>query len=473
MEVKTLKKQLFKEIDAVLSEFANMFSRKRTFQWFCIFIYGLLLRFDFRGVTSLIRCFNLKERCYEQILNFLHSPSWNLRDVIYYWLGIVLRRVNSFYVKGHLLFIGDATMFSKAAKKMPAVKKLHDSSQNNNRPKYFFGHYFGFISLLIGGPDKLFALPIIGEIQDGLKKIRKYQQKKIPIVEGKEDITTITLMLEMGCSLVQRVKQKSLLVLDGYYASKKTFLMAKDCINDKGENILQVIVRMKYSTVAYLNPLNCSKDRGRIKLKKLFQNSKNEFTTITINVYGKKETVSYLCLDLYWSDLTEKLRFVLVNCNGKNFILACSNSIFSPEEIIKIYSYRFKIEVTFSNLKHLLKAFDYHFWSKYLPKIKHNRKKGEAQRALTIDQIKAAVNKIEVIEGFVNFCSIALGILQILCIKYSKEINKLNGAYKRTRTTTIPTEEDTRNVLQSIYFFTSRKTRYSFVFNLIRAKQKK
>lgn len=255
---------LFKEIDEILLGFKNAFSREKSFQWFCIVIYGLLFRFDSHGVTSFIRCFNLKEKCYEQILNFFHSSSWCLRDITYYWIKGLMKRVDPYRIEGHLLFVGDATMVTKEGRRMPAVKKLHDSSQNTNRPKYFFGHYFGFISLVIVSPFKLFALPIVGEIQDGIKSLRKYQHdKKIPMVNGQEDITTVTLMVEMACRFVRRIQQNSLVVLDGYYATKKTFLMAWNCLNDKGEQILQVLVRMKKSTVAYLeSPRIPNKERG-------------------------------------------------------------------------------------------------------------------------------------------------------------------------------------------------------------------
>jgi hypothetical protein len=39
-------------------------------------------------------------------------------------------------------------------------------------------------------------------------------------------------------------------------------------------------------------------------------------------------------------------------------------------DIICLYSYRFKIECTFREMKQVIGAFDYHFWSKSMPKLK-------------------------------------------------------------------------------------------------------
>ncbi len=48
-----------------------------------------------------------------------------------------------------------------------------------------------------------------------------------------------------------------------------------------------------------------------------------------------------------------------------------------PLSIIRLYSYRFRIECTFRELKQQIGAFCYHFWSKYMPKLSYYQKKGE------------------------------------------------------------------------------------------------
>jgi hypothetical protein len=64
-----------------------------------------------------------------------------------------------------------------------------------------------------------------------------------------------------------------------------------------------------------------------------------------------------LCLDLLWKPIGEKLRFVLVADGDERFIMMGSDLTLGARDMILAYSYRFKIEVGFKVLKHLIGAF--------------------------------------------------------------------------------------------------------------------
>jgi hypothetical protein len=52
---------------------------------------------------------------------------------------------------------------------MPAVKKLHQSSENNSKATYIFGHSFQALGLLVCGPlGHLLSVPLTSHIHEGV-----------------------------------------------------------------------------------------------------------------------------------------------------------------------------------------------------------------------------------------------------------------------------------------------------------------
>ena len=95
-------------------------------------------------------------------------------------------------------------------------------------------------------------------------------------------------------------------------------------------------------------------------------------------LYGKKKTIRYYSIDLLWGQkLYQELRFVLVEMDGIQSILASTSLALDPLSIIRLYSYRFRIECMFRELKQQIGAFCYHFWSKHMPKLSYYQKAGE------------------------------------------------------------------------------------------------
>ena len=142
---------------------------------------------------------------------------------------------------------------------------------------------------------------------------------------------------------------------------------------------MEIVTKAKKTAAAYEKPGPRKLGRGRppkkgaaVYLKEAFLSRKEEFQDAEIELYGKKESIRYLCLDLLWGQkLYQELRFILVEMNGIQSILVSTSLELKPLSIICLYSYRFRIECTFRELKQQIGAFCYHFWSKHMSKLSY------------------------------------------------------------------------------------------------------
>ena len=161
--------------------------------------------------------------------------------------------------------------------------------------------------------------------------------------------------------------------------------------------------------------------------------------------------VGFLCLDLFWKPVADKVRFVLVADGPDRFILIGSDLTLSARDMILAYSYRFKIEVSFKVLKHLMGTFFYRFWTHAWPRI------GKAtQSDLSGVNDESRQNLIadvaDAIEAFVNFGCIATGILQMLALNFHETIWSRYMGWMRTVSSTVPSEEVVKSVIQQEYY---------------------
>jgi hypothetical protein len=78
-----------------------------------------------------------------------------------------------------LLLAGDGIKISKEAEKMPAVKRLHQESDNSGKAPYIYGHHWGVIGILAGWVKKIFCIPLCAELHEGVADIRGCKTKLI------------------------------------------------------------------------------------------------------------------------------------------------------------------------------------------------------------------------------------------------------------------------------------------------------
>lgn len=145
---------MINEISLILENFRVCFSRKASFKWFVIIIMGFILRLDHHGVSSIIRWLALKPSFYTALLSFFRASSWQLKNILYQWWQIVFSRCPLIMVDNRYLIAGDGIKISKEAAKMPAVKRLHQESNNSGKAPYIYGHHFGTLGILAGWVKK-------------------------------------------------------------------------------------------------------------------------------------------------------------------------------------------------------------------------------------------------------------------------------------------------------------------------------
>ena len=132
---------MLKLIDNIVKEFRPYFKNPAAFCWFSIIITGFIVRFDHHGVSSFIRCLFLDPNHHEPMVNFFRAKFWRLGELVAGWIRLVLKRFPVMTFNGRLLIIWDGIKVCKEAKKMPAVKRLHQDSDNSGKGEYIDGHH--------------------------------------------------------------------------------------------------------------------------------------------------------------------------------------------------------------------------------------------------------------------------------------------------------------------------------------------
>lgn len=160
------------------------------------------------------------------------------------------------------------------------------------------------------------------------------------------------------------------------------------------------------------------------------------FQKAWLRMYGTEKEVCFLSRTYLWGQkLYQPLKFVLVEYEKTQTILVCTDLSMCAEDIIRAYAHRFKIEAMFRELKQCFGGFSYHFWSKAVPKLDRYHRKATAD---PLEQVKngqerrRVLKTLKAIEGYVLFSSIAMGITQMLCLKYEGKIQVSDFRYLRT-----------------------------------------
>ena len=404
-------------------------SRTRSFLWLSASLAGFCIRSDLLGVSSFIRALGLRDECYDRLLDFFHSKAVDVDRLAQVWVKIVLRVFKEkLMINGRLVILIDGIKVMKSGKKMPAVKSLHQESDNNNKAEYIMGHSCQAASLVVGAEKSSLAVPLCTRIHEGLvfsnRCRKKVTDKMVALIE------MISFDRPFYC------------VGDAYYACHTIIL---GILKIGGH----VVSRVKSNAVAYtVAPKPRKKRKGRpkfygrkIKLMSLFDDI-SRMISATSPVYGETDvTLLYRSLDLIWKPLGFVVRFVAVShpTRGK-CLLMCTDLTLPPIDIIKLYGIRFKIEVSFKSMLRIVGAYAYHFWMRAMTPIK--RRSGNQYLHHKSEKYRNLVRrKLDAFHRHIQIGIIALGLLQYLSATFPSLVWKSFGSWIRTIRPGIPPSE--------------------------------
>ena len=396
-------------------------SRTTTFLWLVVVLAGFCLRPDLAGVTSLVRGLGLSNASYYCLLHFFHSPALNLEQLTRLWQQTLQHLFQRRLVRanGRAVVLVDGLKRPKEGKKMPGVKSLHQESRCNAKASFIMGHSLQAVAVLVHAAGGYLAVPVAARIHEGVVWSNRSRR---------------TLLDKLGALLAGLPWEKPVTVVaDAYYAAAK---FARGLLA-QGHHL---VTRVRTTAVAYFPAtLRPGKRRGRralyghkTKLRDWFH-LQNRFIKAPSPVYGEAGvTLRYYTYDLLWRRLGRLVRFVwVIHPTRGQLVLLCTDLTLPPLDIIRLYGWRFKIEVSFKQAIHTVGAYAYHFWMENMKPIRrgdgsqHPHRQSESYR-------QALRRKLGAYERHIQLGLIAQGLLQYLAVTFRRAVWFNFHSYIRT-----------------------------------------
>jgi hypothetical protein len=420
---------------------AGSCKRYRTSLWLLLVLLAWVARPDLLGVTSFVRACFLQPATYHPLLAFFHSSALPLAPLLAAWVKLALSLFSPVTEADYLVFLADGLKVGKEGRKMPAVKCLHQESEDNSKAEYIMGHSFQALSLLVASATgQAFAVPLVARICEGLIWKRSGPR-------ASQLARLVDLFLEVtGLAAV-----RGLLVADAYYANRTVIgpLLAQGH---------QLVSRVRLNTVAF-EPAPVPKRRGRgrprkygrkVRLRDLFKGWQS-FNEAPSPVYGEQHvTIQYRTVHLLWRPVGRLVCFVLVKHPTRGRMILLATDLDLPAlAIVKLYGLRFKIETSFRQALRVVGSYAYHFWMTAMKPLRRGDGNQHLERR-PVSYQRAVARKLDAYHRYVQLGCIVQGLLQHLAINFAPLVWATFRSWLRTmKTDFVPSELVVAHALRS------------------------
>ncbi len=436
-----------------LESFQSVFSRQRTWLLFVAVVLSFLAAPEMIGVTSMCRFWLGDERVYHRLLHFFRSKAYGYAGLLDAWQRYVLSQEVTVEVEGRCVLLGDHTHVVKDGGRMPGVVSLRETSETQHKPSYFRGQCWGAVGLVVGTLEACFCLPLEFRIHQGFCHRGQGEPGA-----GRPGRSLAERVVEMALSFAVGHDCPAFLVLDAFFCTAGVFRLARSVYSIAlKQPYLMILARAKKNYVAYF-PAE-PKPPGRpgpqpfygqkVSRQECFDHP-HLFHTVQCCVYGQREAVQVMSVPLLWKPLGDWLLFIFAITSRGPIVLMASDLTLSPATAIELYCVRTRIETLFSVMKNLIGAFCFHFWTQKWPR--HSRRPTtnrnlKVPRPEHLPTVQACWQAYEI---FVLCASIALGLLQLIALRFGSEVWQHHRLYLRTRSRSLPSEKTVQQVLATL-----------------------
>lgn len=318
---------------------------KPSFQYFQTLLLGILLGRPRKTVTAAVKIAKL-QRHFSNVNRFVSAYVWNAWELGMAVIGLVIKTLN---LNDKTLTIAiDSTLLNKFGSKIFGCGFHFNSDQKKNCSKYIWGHEWIIMGLLYYSPlfDKRICFPFLAQLFVPKKYVQQEHSYK----------SSIAMACEMLCYVQDYLKQKIILVGDGFFAKQQ---LLRTCI---GRSI-PIISRLQNNAAIYAKPKKAAKRRGRPRLfgermPALSQLAKDKkgFSDYDLKLYGKKRHVRVKRVDAIWKPAGQLIQILIVyyKQRSKPAFFFCTDLTFSVKDILTRVAARWSLENTFKDLKEQL-----------------------------------------------------------------------------------------------------------------------